>query len=221
MNRKRQSFANRWSILFFAVALAGAGGCNSSSSGEGGERSGAAADSARTGVEVMCMGDLIDKPAEAFHYSFKYTDPSMAVEKRADITPQSIDVTIADKSGSHKYHAVRSDEGSWSGAVLGLSGLGITTMSTRLHSLNGTSAIAGHGTESVNGYTTVKYSIDTTSANSSDKNRFEMFFGKGSFDTGTAWIGEDGCAVKLVLDEGVLQNDKVETHHYEMARVRK
>jgi hypothetical protein len=221
MNRKRRSFANRWFILFFAVALAGAGGCNSSSSGEGGERRGAAPDSARTGVEVMCMGDLIDKPAEAFHYSFRYTDASMVVEKQADITPQSLDITIADKSGSHKYHAVRSDEASWNSAVLGLSGQGVTTMSTRLHSLNGTSAIAGHGKEPVNGYTAAKYSIDTTSANSSNKQRFEMFFGKRSFETGTAWMGEDGCAVKLVLDEGVLQNDKVETHHYEMARVKK
>ena len=202
MNRKRQSFANRWSILFLAVALVGAGGCNSNSSAEGGERSGAAAtDSARTGVEVMCIGDLIDKPTEAFHYSFRYTDASLAVEKHADITPQSMDVTIADKSGSHKYHAVRSDETSWNSAVLGLSGQGITTMATRLHSLNGTSAIARQGTEPINGYTAVKYSIATASANSSDKQRFETFFGRGSFATGTAWIGDDGCAVKLVLDE--------------------
>src|SRR5262249_47676853 len=203
MDRKRQSFVNKPCVLFLAAALVSACGCNSSSSGENGDRRGADAtrDSARTRVDVMCLGDRIEKPAEAFHYSFKYTDPSMAVEKHADITPQSMDITIQDKSGLHKYHGQRSDETSWNSAVLGLSGLGITTMATRLHSLNGTSAIASHGIESVNGYTAVKYSIDTTRANSSDRRRFDTFFGGGSFDKGTAWVGEDGCAVKLVLAE--------------------
>jgi hypothetical protein len=222
MDRRGQSFVNRCCILFFAVALVG--GCNSSSSGAGGERGSAAAalDAERTRVDVMCLGDLIDKPADAFHYSYKYTDATMAVEKHADITPQSMDVTIADKSGSHKYHAVRSDEASWNGAVLGLSSLSITAMAARLDSLNGTSAIISHGTEPINGYTAAKYSIDTTRANSTDQQRFETFFGKGSFNKGTAWMGQDGCAIKLVLDEGVLQtNQTVETRHYEMARVKK
>jgi len=170
----------------------------------------------------MCLGDRIEKPAEAFHYSFKYTDASMEVEKHADITPQSMDIMIQDKSGLRKYHGVRSDETSWNSAVLGLSGLAITVMAARLDSLNGTSSIVSHGTESINGYNAAKYSIDTTSANSSDKQRFDTFFGKGSFDKGTAWIGDDGCAVKLVLDEGVPQtNGKVETRHYEMARSKK
>jgi hypothetical protein len=220
MDRKRQSFAKKSCVLFLAAALAGAGGCNSSSSGEGGEKRGA--DSARARVDVMCLGDRIEKPAEAFHYSFKYTDGSMAVEKHADITPQSMDITIQDKSGLHKYHGVRSDETSWNSAVLGLSGLAITVMAARLDSLNGTSSIVSHGTESINGYSSAKYSIDTTSANASDKQRFETFFGSGSFDKGTAWMGEDGCAVKLILDERVSQaNGNVETRHYEMARIKK
>lgn len=221
MDRKRQSFANSWCIFSLAVALAGATGCNSRSAGEN-AGAGPAADTAQSRVDVMCLGDRIDNPAEAFHYSSKYTDPSTSVNKHADITPQTIEMAIEDRSGLHKYHAARSDEAAWNGAVFGLRDVGITTMAARLDSLNGTSAIVSRGAEPMNGYSATKYSIDTTSASASDQRRFVTFFGDGSFDKGTAWMGEDGCAVKLVLDEGDSKtNDKVETRHYEMTRIKK
>ncbi len=127
-----------------------------------------------------------------------------------------------EQSGSHKYHGVRSDEGSWSGAVLNLSGLNITTMSARLGSLNGTSAIVRQGAEAINGYSAIRYAIDTQDANASDKMKFETFFGNGSFEKGTVWLGDDGCAVKLVLDEGIWQtNGGVNQARYEMAMTKK
>ena len=151
-----------------------------------------------------------------------YTDASTQVDKEADITAQAMDISIKDKSGSRSYHGTRSDEASWDNAVLDLSGLNITTMSARLESLNGTSAIVNQGTDAVNNYNATKYAIDTTNANSSDRQKFETFFGKGSFEKGTAWMGADGCAVKLVLDEGIWQtNGAINKVHYEMARVRK
>ena len=102
------------------------------------ERSGATASAAGTHVDVMCIGDRINNPLEAFHYSFKYTDASATVGEEADITPQAMDITIKDKSGSHSYHGVRSDETSWGQAVLDLSSLKLTVMSSRLDQLNGT-----------------------------------------------------------------------------------
>ena len=101
-----------------------------------------------------------------------------------------------------------------------LSGLNITGMSARLGSLN-SSAVTSQGAESVNGYSTTKYAIDTTSADSTDKQTFETLFGKGSFEKGTVWIQADGCAVKLVLDEGLQQTDgSVKKAHYEMAMIK-
>ena len=55
--------------------------------------------------------------------------------KEAEITPQTMDVTIQDKYGSHKYRGVRSDEASWNSAVLNLSGSGFTAMSARIDSI--------------------------------------------------------------------------------------
>jgi hypothetical protein len=170
----------------------------------------------------MCLGDRINSPTESFHYSYKYADASGRVDKEADITPQAMDITITDGSGSHTYHGVRSDEGSWSGAVLDLSGLNITAMTARLGSLNGTSSIVSQGAQAMNGYSATKYSIDTANANSSDQKTFVTLFGPGSYEKGTVWMGQDGCAVKLVLDEAIAQtNGGVDKRHYEMARIKK
>jgi hypothetical protein len=87
--------------------------------------------------------------------------------------------------------------------------------------LQGTSAIAPQGSESINGYSTTKYAIDTGNASSSDKNKIQTLLGNGSFEKGTAWVAADGCAAKLVLDEGVWRDGSINKDHFELARVRK
>jgi hypothetical protein len=221
-----KSNSRSWSLQTAAAAsvilwLFTLGGCASRPKSNGAEQ-GSGSDSAAAHIDVMCVGDRIEKPTEAFHYSYNYSDASRWVNDEADITPQSMDITTKDKSGTHVYHGARSDEASWNSAVLDLSGLSITTMSARLDSLNGGSAIVSQGAEALNGYQTTKYSIDTTSAKSADQKTFAVLFGPGSFDKGTVWMGQDGCVVKLVLDEGVSQmNGGVEKRHYEIARSRK
>jgi hypothetical protein len=191
-------------------AKSGSAGQDSASSGAGGQ------------IDVMCLGDRINNPPEPFHYSFKYADASNAVIKEADITPQAMDITTTDKSGSSKYHGVRSNEVSWDTAVLDLSSLNITAMAARLGSISGSSAVASQGAESKNGYQTTKYAIDTGSANASDRKTYETLFGAGSFEKGTIWMGQDSCAVQLVLDEAAWQtNGSVEKRHFEMARSKK
>jgi hypothetical protein len=171
-------------------------------------------------IDVMCIGDRINNPPEAFRYSYKYTDANGWVEDEAEITPQTMDIIIKDKSGSHTFHGVRSDEGSWNGAVLDLSHLNITAMSARLNALK-SSAIVQQGRESINGYDTAKYSIDTGSANSSDRQEFETLFGKGASEKGTAWMAPDGCVAKFTLDETIVRGDALNKAHYEMARVKR
>src|SRR4051812_28421865 len=173
-------------------------------------------------ININCIGDRLENPPETFHYSFKFSDAKNPVDKEADITPQAMDITIQDHSGSHHYHGVHSDEGSWSGALVDLSGSGFTVMTARIDFIKDTSAVKAAGGESMNGYQTTKYSIDTTSANSSDSNTFRTMFGAGSYEKGTAWATADGCPVKLILDEAKQNNNgAVETGHYEIAMVKK
>ena len=178
-------------------------------------------DSAGSHIDVMCVGERINNPPESFHYSYKYSDASSSTNKEADITPQNMDITIKDQSGSHSYHGVRSDEVSWNSAVLDLSSLGMTGMMSRLDALNETSALNRQSTESMNGYDTTRYAIDTTKANATDQHKFEFLFGNSGFEKGTVWVPSDGCAVKLVLDERVLLGGNLKDAHYELARVRK
>ena len=215
MTRSARAFL-RCSLLFpLVLLLFTAVGCNSSS------RAKASSTDPANHIDVMCIGDKIENPPAPFLYSFKYSDSTNSVAKEADITPQNMDITIHDKSGTHSFHGTRSDEASWNSAVIDLSNLSITAMAARLDALNGSSSIANHGQETTNGYNATKIAIDTASANSSDKQKYLVLFGPGSFEKGTVWMGEDGCVVKLLLDEGVSQNRGVETRHYELAMSKK
>jgi hypothetical protein len=213
--------------LIFLSALVFSAACGCSSSAKPGnvdpQTQGTSSDSSNDShIDVLCIGDRINAPAEAFHYSFKYADTSGWVNDEADVTPQTLDVTVKDKSGTHSFHAVRSNDESWGSTVLVVSHLTLTAMSARLDSLNGTSSLKNQGAERVNNYQTTKYLIDTASANSSDKNTFETLFGKGSFEKGAIWMGQDGCVVKLVLDEQFPKTDGGDMKtHFELARIKK
>jgi hypothetical protein len=161
-------------------------------------------------------------PPESFHYSYKTTDGQSVVDKEADITPQNMEITIQNKAGSHKYHGVRSDEASWDRAVLDLSGDGFTVMSARIAFIKDKTSVSPAGAEAINGYQTTKYSIDTTSANSSDRRSYETLFGSGSYEKGTIWVTADGCPVKLNLDEATQRGSGgVDKSHYELAMIKK
>jgi len=205
-----------WIGPMLGLALVVTPACNSDS-----KTAAASGNGAGSHIDVLCIGDRINDPPESFHYSYKYSDMSGSTQKDADITPQVMDMTIKDKSGSHSFHGVHSNEASWSSAVVDLSNLNMTAMSSRLNSLDNTSAIVRQSSEPMNGYDATKYSIDTASASSSDKKKFEFLFGAGSFEKGTAWVAADGCAVKLVLDEAVQINGSLKNAHYEIQRIKK
>jgi hypothetical protein len=214
-----QPLFSRQTLLTAAALALLAGGCNSSANSTSADEKSTTA--AGGGIDVNCVGKHIESPPEAFHYSFK-SSVGGSVDKEAEITPQSMNVTIQDKSGAHKYHGVRSDEASWNNAVLSLSGSGLTVMSARVDSIKNKSAVVRAGAESMNGYQTTKYSIDTTRANSSELRAYEAFFGSGSYDKGTIWITADGCPVKLILDEATRQADgRVDQLHYELDMIKR
>jgi len=194
-------------------------GCSSSSKSNGTDSAGDGGSAIH--LDAGCMIDRVDKPSESFHYSYKYASAATWANYEADITPTSIDGTTKDSMGSRPVHAVRSNSDGWDSAVLALSSLTFTALTGRLAGLDGTSAIASHGVEQVNGYSATKYAIDTAHANASDQQTLETLFGKGSFDEGTVWMGPDGCAVKVMLDEVWPIDNRIEKRHYEIARIKK
>jgi hypothetical protein len=219
MTEHTQALRRCYLSVFIAMALLTACACNSDSRDKASNDSGASIDMSSA---VMCIGDRISNPAEAFRYSYKYLDSTGTIrDDQADITPQIIDISVQDKSGSHKYHGIRADEGSWNSAVSDLGHLGFTAMTGRLVVLQGTSAVAQQGAESINGYSTTKYGIDTDNASSADKKKIQTLLGNGSFEKGTAWIAADGCAAKLLLDEGVWRDGSINKDRFELARVKK
>ena len=202
-------------LLFGAVA-----GCNSQPkpATNGDPSSGSSGGDPQ--IDMNCLGDHVSNPSDSFHYSFKATDEQNAVDKEADVTPQTMVVTIQDKSGSHTYHGTRSDEASWGRAVLDLSGWGMTVMIARIAFIKdgNTSSIKKVDTGTVNGYVATHYAIDTTSGNTSDAQTFRTMFGAASYDKGTVWVGAGGCPVKLILDEVTQQNNgSIDKHHFEIA----
>jgi hypothetical protein len=211
-------FFAAWTLSMMGIALVVTSACTSSSISK---NAAPAANGSGSHIDVSCIGDRIDNPPESFHYSYRYADMSGSAQKDADITPQVMDITIKDKSGSHSFHGVHSNEASWNSAVVDLSNLNITAVSSRLDSLNNTSAIVRQGSEPINGYDTTKYSIDTANASSSDRQRFGTLFGQGSFEKGTAWVPVDGCIAKIVLDEAVQINGSLKNAHYEIERIKK
>jgi hypothetical protein len=210
-----------YSLLGLSWAMAACTSTPTSKSAQGNTADAASTDSG-THVETLCVGDRLSNPPEPFHYSYKYSGTAGAIDNEADVTTQAIDIISKDSSGSRTYHGIRSDENSWNAAILNLSSLRFTGLSARIDSLNGTSSLTPQGAESVNGYNTTKHVIDTTHANASDRQQFETLFNKGSFEKGTIWAPADGCAVKMVLDEAIVQNDgSVDKGHYELAVVKK
>lgn len=209
-----------WRLAVSAlIGLVFLAACNGSNSGKGKNAAKLSSGESSHGaslIDMNCLGDKIANPTESFHYTFKSAG-SKAVEKQADVTPQTMVVTLKDLSGSHTYHGMRSDEASWNSAVLDISSLDLTRLIARISFLKDNSSTRLIGSEAVNGYQTAKYAIDTASASAADKQTFATLFGSASLDRGTIWVTQQGCPVKLILDEALQAGSGiVEKTHYEI-----
>jgi hypothetical protein len=81
---------------------------------------------------------------------------------------------------------------------------------------------SGEGAEKMNGYDTIRYSIDTARGDAPEQALYRMTMGPGGFEKGMAWVTEKGCPVKLSLDAELHgANGSVDKIHYEEAMVRK
>ena len=221
----KAAFLKRALVVTAGLALLAMSGCNSSKRSKnaeensGAEQKPAAAAGGSVGIDLNCVIDHIQNPTEAFHYSYK-KDSSNPVNEEADITPQTIDGSFANNSGSHPVHGVRSDADSWHTAWAGLSG--ISGMSSAVALVRNGSATVREGAEKMNGYDATRYSIDTARGDAVEQGLYRSVLGAGGFEKGTAWVTAQGCPVKLVVDSELHSNNgSVEKIHYEEAMIRK
>jgi hypothetical protein len=208
-------------VPLLALLLIGAA-CKSSVKGTNlDEKPSGTLNAGNANINMNCLGDRLENPPEAFHYFYRWQSGTDSVDKEADIAPQSIEITINDKTGAHSFHGLRSDSTSWNRAILNLSGSGMTAMIARVAFLKDNSATTRVDAEKINGYDTTKYSIDTRAANVADEQTYTAMFGSSSYEKGTIWATDDGCPVQLVLDEASQWSNSVDTAHFEIAMVRK
>ncbi len=179
----------------------------------------AASEPVDRGIDLNCVMDHIQNPPEAFHYSY-LKQSSNPVEEQADITPQTIDGSFKNSSATRPIHGQRSDPQSWQAAWSGL--MGISGMSSAIAIIRSSSAITKQGSEKMNGYDAIKYSIDTVHADATEQGLYRTVLGRGGFEKGTAWVTAEGCPVRLVLDSELHSNNgDVENIHYEVAMTRR
>lgn len=173
------------------------------------------------GIDLNCVGARLQNPPEAFHYSFKNDGSPHFVDDEADVTPQVIDGSFKSNASdvtkppiTGKVHAERSDSNGWQMAAGSLSGIMGLAGAGGLISQNA----VREGTDKVNGYDTIKYSVDMTRGNSPGT---DILLGAGGFLKGTAWVTSEGCPVKMSLEDEIHQGGSVEKDHYEEAIVKK
>src|SRR5579871_5585120 len=230
----RAGMAARWLLAAASVALlSGVVACKSSHarvhespsasrvSGAVGAVSpgGSGLDGSGPGIDLNCTYDALQNPTESFHYVYKKVS-DYPVDEEADLTPQTIDGSFTNSSGTHAVHGVHSDQQSWSQAMAGMTA--ISGMSSTVALVNHGSAMVKEETKNVNGYDTTRYSIDTTRGDAADQGLFKITLGDGGFEKGEAWVTAKACPVKLSLDSEMhLRNGNVDKQHYEIAMVKK
>jgi hypothetical protein len=226
---------SHWGMLFaLAVAMVGAAACNSGSStkkvqsGEAAaaraEASGAAHNPAPN-IDLNCVVARLQSPPDSFHYSYKMTEPTRAVDEEADVTPQMIDGFIQNTMGgagstpmTSKIHALRSDDSNWRIAT-GSFGNSVAAMALGIALMYHSPAVAAsEGADTVNGYSATKYSFDTDRGSLAEN---AIMLGQGGSLKGTIWALPDGCPVKMILDQESHSGNQVEKDHYEENMVKK
>jgi len=172
-------------------------------------------------LNLNCVFDWIGKPTESFHYSYARHSESDSATQEADVSPQTLDGTFNITRGGQAYppipvHAVSSDSSGWQSAV-GQLQMGFGMPASLMMANQMSPALVREGAEKVNGYDTVRYSVDTARLGAIDRG----LLGTTS-EKGTVWVTGPGCPVKIVMDtEAQGNNGTAERTHYEEAIVKK
>ena len=153
---------------------------------------------------LVCYTERTRNAPAPFHLSWKLDEGNQHSDWEADITANTIDGTRTSSSGMRKFHGVRGDASSWQAAFAMFP---LSSESGLFNMLSNYHAMTPEGHESVNGYETTKYSIDTTRVGPMDAQVIHMAMGAKGYAKGTAWADETGCVVKFILDQAYQQPD--------------
>ena len=140
---------------------------------------------------------------QAFQDTKKFDDPKVLVRT---INGDTEEDTIFN-------HATRSDQVSWRGVVMGISQGG-----TPWNLFVSKPPVSRVGAENVNGFDTIKYTVDTTQQSQSDKAALMMFGKLQDYNiTGKAWVLKDAnCVLQYNIDyQQTAKDGKVSKTHYE------
>jgi len=117
-------------------------------------------------------------------------------------------------------HGVRSDADSWQSAWMNLGA--ISGLASSFSLVRNSDSNLREGTEHINGFDAIRYSVDTTRATGVETGLYRATLGPGGFEKGTVWVTSQGCPVKFVLDVEMHNNNGgVQQDHYEEAMFRK
>ena len=168
-------------------------------------------------IDLNCVIDHIQNPPEAFQYSFKAASDN-PWEEEADVTPQRIAGSFSNKSLPNLQR--------FDGPPREVSSnlMAIGRMASLFAIVGNTSAVVNEGPEArVNGYDTVKYSIDTARGSPTEQALYKSVLGPGGSEKGSVWVTSQGCPVRIVLDEELYAKDGTLTgkSHYEEAMIKK
>jgi hypothetical protein len=151
-------------------------------------------------IDLNCVIDHIQNPPEPFHYTFK-DESDNPWEEEAEVTPQKIDGSFRNNSlpKAQEFHGAPREVFS--------NLMAIGRLASTIALVRGSSAVVREGAEKVNGYDTVKYSIDTARGDAVEQGLYFSVLGKGGFERGTVWVTDKGCPVHLLLDEEMHSKD--------------
>jgi len=208
------------------VALLFVSACKLGPSNKSREEKSAAASSSASqhssnpGINLNCVIDHIQNPPEAFHYTYKKDSSDDNLIQDADVSPDAITGSSKSKYGTRDLKGVKSDAAIWQSTWSSL--MGISGMSSTIALIHSGSPTVREGTEKMNGYDTIRYSIDTARGDAAEAGLYRVTLGAGGFEKGMAWVTAEGCPVKLSLDSEMhLNNGTVDKVHYEIAMVKK
>lgn len=205
----------------FAVALlcVAACGCRSASSNGSEQNTAHPENQVRQadfdpGSADFCQETMAKDPVGSFHFSSARTQPGTSdfLAVRADVSPERIDLTDRTARGTTTNHYRRTDKSGWAMAV--------TTMAMSSPWMDRNMAkfdMKELGQEEINGFDTIKYSVDTTK-DPSDKQTYLRTMGLKDYNiVGSLWLTKDtGCILKYVIDDtDYSKSGAVTKMHYE------
>ncbi|HEY7352382.1 MAG TPA: hypothetical protein VH596_06400 [Terriglobales bacterium] len=143
-----------------------------------------------------------DEDRKFFEESSKFTDPK--------IVQRTINNGVAEEKIMN--HATRSDEVSWRGVVVSVT-QGGTPWALFIYK----PTVSRVGDETVNGFDTVKYAVDTTHESAADKSASTLRNLADYNITGTAWVLKTAnCVLQYdITDEKTGTDGKIRKTHYE------